>query len=85
MAYDSSIQLKVLAAHQVYYQGEAYAVSSVNDLGPFDVLEGHVSFISIIKDRVIIHKTASEKVEIPITNGVLQVQDGKVVSVFIGF
>jgi len=63
---------------KVLYSGQAYAVTAVNDRGPFDVLAQHESFISLIKDRVIIHTTPKEQKEIQIENGIVRVYKDKV-------
>lgn len=48
--------LKVLLRNreETLYEGPARSVSSVNVLGPFDVLPGHTNFVSLIKSQVII-------------------------------
>lgn len=48
--------LKVLLRNreEVLYEGPARSVSSLNVLGPFDVLPGHINFVSLLKDGVIV-------------------------------
>jgi F0F1-type ATP synthase epsilon subunit len=74
----SILTVTVRNKDQVLYSGQAYAVSSINDKGPFDVLAEHESFISLIKDKVTIHTTPNEKQEIQIENGILRVYKDKV-------
>ena len=63
---------------RILYSGEVFAVTSYNDKGEFDVLPQHENFISIIKDKLIIHKTRKEKEEIKIENGVIRVTKDRV-------
>lgn len=73
MLRDSILTVVVRNKDKVLYSGKAFAVSSVNDKGPFDVLAEHQSFISLIKDKVVVHSTPSEEKEIQIQNGIIRV------------
>jgi len=63
---------------QVLYSGQAFAITAVNDKGTFDVLAEHESFISLIKEKIIIRITPKEKREIQIENGIVKVYKDKV-------
>lgn len=63
---------------RVLYNGTAYAVSSVNDRGIFDILPQHENFISLLKEKVTIHQTQKETQFFQIDNGVLRVNNDKV-------
>ena len=63
---------------KILYNGQAYAVSAIDDKGPFDVLAQHENFIAIIKEKVIIHTTPKEIQEIQIENGLVRVHEDKV-------
>jgi len=63
---------------KVLYSGQAYAVTSINDSGPFDILAQHENFIALIKDKVTIHVTPKEKQEIQIENGIIRAYRDKV-------
>lgn len=63
---------------KVLYSGQAYALTAINDKGIFDILAEHESFISLIKDKIIIHTTPKESKEIQIENGILRVYKDKV-------
>jgi len=69
---------------KILYSGQAYAVTAINDKGPFDVLARHENFITIIKDKVTILITPKEKQEIQIKNGVIRVYENKV-NIYINF
>lgn len=63
---------------KVLFNGQAAAISSVDDKGVFDILPQHENFISLIKDRVVIHPTLKENKEIQIENGILRAYKDKV-------
>lgn len=43
-----SLDVKVYAPFQVYFEGEAASVSAVNDSGPFDILPHHKNFLCML-------------------------------------
>jgi F0F1-type ATP synthase epsilon subunit len=59
------------------------AVSSLNDKGPFDILPEHENFISLIKQKIIVHKNDNKTEEFKIDNGVLRVYKNEV-NIYIG-
>ena len=62
---------------------EVKAVSSFNESGPFDLLPLHENFISIIKDKLILHKKDGSAKEITLERGVLKIFENEI-SVFLG-
>lgn len=42
------MSVKVYAPFQVYFEGEAYSVSAVNETGPFDILPKHRNFLCML-------------------------------------
>jgi len=75
--------LRMRNPERILFEGEVKAVSSVNEQGPFDVLQSHSNFISIIKDKIIIYQTNGKSQEITIDNGVLKVLADKI-NIFLG-
>ncbi len=43
-----TMAVKVYAPFQVYFEGEAYSVSAINDTGPFDILPHHHKFLCML-------------------------------------
>lgn len=82
---DPNAQLKVTIEDTgtILYDGAAYAVSSTNERGPFDILPYHNNFIALIQKFITIHKTRSEKIDLQIESGVLR-QHQNVVEIFVG-
>jgi len=65
------------------FAGEAEAVSSVNDKGPFDVLPLHANFISLIREKVVLHLTGAVERPLSLESGVMRVKENKV-EVYLG-
>lgn len=78
MANSPDIIVMIRSKEKVLFSGRAQAVSSVNDKGPFDILAQHENFISLIKDKIIVHITPKEKQEIKIENGIARVYNDKI-------
>jgi len=74
----SNLTVVVRNKDKILFNGQAYAVTCINDKGIFDILPQHESFISLIKDKVIVRKNPREKQELPIENGILRVYKDKV-------
>ena len=74
----TNLTVVVRNKEKILFSGQAAAVSSINDKGVFDVLPQHESFISLIKEKVIIHPTLRENKEIQIENGIVRVYKDKV-------
>lgn len=43
-----TMAVKVYAPFKVYFEGEAYSVSAVNETGPFDILPRHHNFLCML-------------------------------------
>jgi F0F1-type ATP synthase epsilon subunit len=78
MDLNSVITVVVRNKDKILFSGQAYAVTAINEKGPFDVLAEHENFISLIKDKIIVHKTPKEQLEIQIANGIVRVYKDKV-------
>lgn len=78
MLNNSILTVVVRNKDKILYSGQAFAVSAINDKGPFDVLAEHENFISLIKDKIIIHTASKEEREIQIENGIVRVHKDKV-------
>ena len=73
-----SLTVIVRNREKVLYSGQAAAITSINDKGVFDVLPQHENFITLIKEKVIIHKTQKDEEEIQIENGIVRVYKNNV-------
>lgn len=80
MKQTSTTKLKVSARapFEVYYQGEARAISAANNVGKFDILPGHADFFSLINPGQVTIVTENEDINIPISNGIVCVRNDEV-------
>ncbi len=62
----------------VLFEGEAEAVSSHNDKGPFDILPLHTNFICIIHRGATLHLKNKVVKDLSFGTGVLKVAENKV-------
>jgi F-type H+-transporting ATPase subunit epsilon len=78
----TQVQLSVIARapFNVYYEGEAEAVTATNKVGQFDILPGHADFFSVLSPgEVIITPPAdAESMSFDISNGIITVRDNEV-------
>ena len=68
---DELLHVKVFSPARIFYEGVAQSVSAVNDTGAFDVLPGHVNFFSLLAPCNVVVDTGKEKVEVPISHGLI--------------
>lgn len=77
------ILLKIQTREGVSFNEKVKAITSFNERGVFDVLPEHENFISVIKDKIIIHTTDGQDKEMKIDNGVLKVYENEA-HIFLG-
>lgn len=73
----STIRVIIKNREKTLFDGELRAISTFNDVGIFDILPNHENFISLIKDKIILHKEGSDK-QVKIGQGVLKARENKV-------
>lgn len=78
-----ALAVTVASSEKTFYEGRARSISSVNSVGPFDILPQHENFVSLISKKVTIFDAAGKKYEYAILHGLLEVS-GDIVRVFIG-
>jgi len=74
----SKLKVFARAPFEVYYQGEARAISATNNVGKFDILPGHADFFSLINPGQVTIVTDEEDMNIPISNGIVCVRNDEV-------
>jgi F0F1-type ATP synthase epsilon subunit len=75
---DPALTVNAASPFHVYYEGPALAVSAFNKVGPFDILPGHSSFFSVLKNGEVIIDTGKELVNFNISNGFISVRNNVV-------
>lgn len=73
----------VKSPEETLFEGDAFAISSRNENGLFDVLPEHANFICMISGKITIHLSKGFKKEFPIEQGVLKAFNNEV-NVFLG-
>lgn len=70
-------KVKILSPYQTYFVGEAVSLSASNRSGDFDILAGHANFFSLVDGGAVVVNTGFQRVEFPITRGIIRVnRDG---------
>lgn len=84
MNQDQKLHLVVLRRDGPLFEGDVEAVSSKNEVGPFDILPEHGNFVSTVNQYVRIHKAGGAVEELTIDRGILRVKENKL-EIFVGF
>lgn len=66
------------------FSGQVLAISSENEIGPFDVLPYHANFVSSLKNYVLVHLDGGLKKQFEIQRGLLRVENNKA-EIFVGW
>lgn len=73
------IAVKVYAPFRVYYEGDGYSVSAVNETGPFDILPQHSNFLCMLVPCNLIIETPEGRKVIKISRALMHVKADRVV------
>ncbi len=72
--------IKVYSPFRVYFDGDGFSVSAVNDTGPFDILPHHHNFMTLLNPcDVLVDPLNGDKQKFTITRGVMHVKADKVI------
>lgn len=83
MTDNKTLIVKIRDAENIIFEGEADLISSINEVGRFDVLPLHANFISMIQQELhIFHKHQKVK-ELKIQSAVMKVSEN-MVHIFLG-
>ena len=61
-ASNKALRVKILSPRQELLNTQAFAVSSINSAGPFDVLTEHGNFITLVQNKQITIRLLNNKV-----------------------
>lgn len=75
--------LKVFSPFEIFVDTVVSSLSAENETGPFDVLAGHASFLTLLVPCQLRVVTADSQLSIPIERAVLHVHDNTAI-VFMG-
>ena len=73
------MKVKIYAPFKVYYDAEAESVTAINRVGPFDVLEGHHNFISLLEPgNITVRKPGQPDFFMKVVRGVIHVKKDEI-------
>jgi F0F1-type ATP synthase epsilon subunit len=73
-----TIHIKVYAPFKVYYEGDAYSLSAVNETGPFDILPHHHNFLCMLVPCELVIRTPYETKRVKVARALMHVNAEKV-------
>jgi F0F1-type ATP synthase epsilon subunit len=71
--------VKVYAPFKIYFEGDAYSVSAVNDVGPFDILPKHHNFLCMLVPCTLSIETSEGQKKVKIARALMHVKANRVV------
>jgi len=74
-----TMAVKVYAPFKIYFEGEAYSVSAVNDVGPFDILPRHHNFLCMLVPCTLSIETPDGQKKVKISRALMHVKADRVV------
>lgn len=75
-----TMEVKVYAPFQVYFEGEAYSVSAENATGPFDILPKHHNFLCmLVPCNLVVQPVKGDKKTLKIHRALMHVKANRVV------
>lgn len=77
------LDVEIRSPDKMLFKGDAQAISSRNEVGPFDVLPQHENFISIINGKITVWTGKHQKQEIESESAIMKAKSN-VVRVFLG-
>ena len=77
------LSITIKDSEKTIFEGTATAVSSISNVGKFDVLASHANFIALIKEAVTLHFENQKSQIIPIETGVMKVREN-IIKIILG-
>jgi F0F1-type ATP synthase epsilon subunit len=71
--------VKVYAPFKMYFEGDAYSVSAINDVGPFDILPRHHNFLCMLVPCTLSIETTEGQRKVKISRALMHVRADRVV------
>jgi F0F1-type ATP synthase epsilon subunit len=74
-----TMHIKIYAPFKIYYDDQANSISAVNRVGPFDILQGHHNFISLLMPgEITVRADSKDDFKMKINRGVIHVKADEV-------
>lgn len=78
-----ALLVMVVSPETTVFSGKVKALTLTNELGSFDVIPYHETFISLLKERITLFLIDNSKKEIEVDSGVIRVYKNNV-DIFLG-
>jgi F0F1-type ATP synthase epsilon subunit len=73
------MHVEIYAPFKVYYDGQATSITATNRVGPFDILQGHHNFISLLMPGdIIVRVDGKDDFKMKTNRGVIHVKADEV-------
>lgn len=73
------MHVKVYAPFQTYYDDDAFSISAVNDIGPFDILPKHHNFMTLLSSGDVVVRSDRGEERVTIGQGIMHVKADEVI------
>jgi hypothetical protein len=73
-----TMTIKIYAPFKIYYEGEGYSISAINETGPFDILPHHHNFLCMLLPCDVLIKTPYETKIVRVSRALMHVKTNKV-------
>ncbi|HET7529068.1 MAG TPA: hypothetical protein VFJ84_02470 [Candidatus Saccharimonadales bacterium] len=74
-----TMKVKIYAPFKIYFDGPGTSVTALNRVGPFDVLPGHHSFISLLEPgEITVRQPSQQDFKMNVNRGVIHVKADEV-------
>jgi F0F1-type ATP synthase epsilon subunit len=74
----AKLYINIRSRGKIFYESYYDAITSTNDVGPFDILPFHSNFICLINDFIYLWQDEKKVVDMKISKGILKVQNNRV-------
>lgn len=76
---NATMHVKVYSPFKVYFDGDAFSISAVNQTGPFDILPQHHNFMTLLTTGDVVVRTDSAEQHVQISRGIMHVKADRVI------
>lgn len=80
---DKLFYVKVTSPEGLIFGGNVKAITSVNNQGIFDILSQHTNFITLIKEKLILHKEDGKEEGYKLDKGIIKCANN-IVDIYLG-
>ena len=60
---DELLKVRVISPRQDLFAGQALSVSSVNSVGPFDILPEHAKFVTLVENQKVVLRLVDKTIK----------------------